>query len=245
MPILPLPPATREAAAIEPIAVLDHGFVRLVDHMGDDTAIVAAARQSYDAADKAGVDLERDARLIHRLMRDRHTSPFEAVEFVFDIAVPIFVERQWRRHRTWRYFSVNELSGRYRRVAPEFYVPDPAKVGEPSPADKQTRVFTDAERVSSVASYDSRCRAAFREYEWLLAEGWPRELARCVLPLATYTRLRLKADLHNLLHFLDLRLDEHAQWEIRQYAAAILTLIEPIVPVSVKAWRASRGEDGN
>lgn len=237
MPTLPLSPAAREAAAAEPIPVLDHGFVRLVDHMGDDTAIVSAARQSYDAADKAGIDPERDARLIHRLMRDRHTSPFEAVEFVFDVAVPIFVERQWRRHRTWRYFSVNELSARYRRLTPEFYVPDPAKVGEPSPADNQARVFTDVERAASVASYEARCRASYREYEWLLDQDWPRELARCVLPLSTYTRLRLKADLHNLLHFLELRLDEHAQWEIRQYAAAILALIEPVVPVSVRAWR--------
>lgn len=239
MPILPLPPATREAAAIEPIAVLDHGFVRLVDHMGDDLSVVRAARVSYDAAWRAGEDAGSDARLIRYLMRNRHSTPFEAVEFQFEVQAPIFVMRQWQRHRIWTY---SELSARYRELPPEFYVPDAAIVGVQSSVNKQGRQPSDIERVSSVAAYESRCRAAFREYEWLLAQGWPRELARMVLPLSTYSHMFAKTDLWNLLHFLTLRLDEHAQWEIRQYAAALLALIEPVVPVSVSAWCAARAE---
>lgn len=235
MPTLSHP--AHETAAAQPIPVLDHGFVRLVDHMGDDLSVVRAARVSYDAAWRAGEDTGSDARLIRYLMRNRHSTPFEGVEFQFEIKAPIFVMRQWQRHRTWSFCAVNEVSGRYRPLPEEFYVPDAAIVGMQSDATKQGRQPNDIERASSVAAYESRCRAAFREYKWLLAQGWPRELARCVLPLAAYTHLFLKVDLWNLLHFLNLRLDEHAQWEIRQYAAAILALIEPVVPVSVRAWR--------
>lgn len=239
MPTFPLSAAAREAATAEPIAVLDHGFVRLVDHMGNDLSVVRAARVSYDSAWRAGENTGSDTRLIRHLMRNRHSTPFEAVEFQFEVKAPIFVLRQWHRHRTWTY---NELSGRYRPLPEEFYVPDAATVGMQAAANKQGRQPSDVERGASVASYESRCRAAFREYEWLLAQGWPRELARMVLPLSTYSHMFAKVNLWNLLHFLELRLDEHAQWEIRQYAAAILALIEPVVPVSVRAWRAARGE---
>jgi thymidylate synthase (FAD) len=225
----------------DPIPVLDHGFVRLVASMGDDLAIVRAARISYDAAWRAGDDEASDARLIRYLMRHRHTSPFEACEFQFEVKAPIFVLRQWHRHRTW---TINEVSARYKELPTEFYVPEPMTVGKQSPSNKQARelgVKIEA-AVAQIGAYEARCKAAFREYSWLLASGWPRELARCVLPLSAYSHMFAKVDLHNLFHFIDLRLDEAAQYEIRQYAQALLTLIEPIVPTAVAAWREARAK---
>lgn len=217
------------------IPVLDHGFVRLVDHAGSDLSVVRAARVSYDAAWRAGEDQGSDERLIRYLWKNQHTTPFEAVTFTFEVKASIFVLRQWMRHRTWSY---NELSARYRPLPAEFYVPAPEVIGEQS--GKQTRRFDidpPETRTFEVAVYRLRCEAAFREYDWLLARGWPRELARGVLPLATYSHMFATVNLLNLFRFLTLRCGDHAQYEIRVYAEALVELVELIVPVCVAAWR--------
>lgn len=221
------------------IDVLDHGYVRLVESMGNDLSIVRAARVSYDAAWRAGEDEGSDSRLIRSLIKRGHTSPFEAVEFQFEVFAPIFVLRQWHRHRTWSY---NELSGRYRELPFVFYVPAHEDIGEQSTSNKQGRQQTIRDRQMELAAYRGACNAAFNTYHILLAENWPRELARCVLPVSTYSHMFAKVDLHNLFHFLSLRLHPHAQKEIRVYAEAMLQLIEPVVPVAARAWREQRGE---
>jgi len=221
----------------EALSVLDHGLVRLVDHMGSDLSIVRAARVSYDAAWRAGLDTGSDERLIRYLWKNGHTTPFEAVTFTFEVKAPIFVFRQWHRHRTW---SFNELSARYRELPEVFYVPDPALIGEQSANNKQARVISDipdAARDGDVAAYRSVCEASFAEYRMLLASGWPRELARAVLPLSTYSHMFATVDLLNLFKFLGLRTHEHAQYEIRVYAEAMLQLIAEVVPVAVSAWK--------
>ena len=222
---------------MEKIDVLDHGFVRLVDSMGSDLSVVRAARVSYDAAWRAGEDEGSDARLIRYLWKNRHTSPFEAVEFQFEIKAPIFVFRQWHRHRTW---SFNELSARYRELPEEFYVPGAAVVGEQSTTNKQGRQATAQQRDLQVGFLRQACSDAFETYRTLLAAGWPRELARSVLPVATYSHMFAKVDLRNLLGFFDLRLDPHAQFEIRVYADAMRDLARTIAPVCVSAWEAGR-----
>ena len=224
------------------IDVLDHGFVRLVESMGSDLSVVRAARVSYDAAWRAGADEGSDERLIRYLWRNGHTSPFEAVEFQFEVKAPIFVFRQWHRHRTWAY---NELSARYRPLPEEFYVPHPENVGVQSASNKQGRDLSDTaaiakQRISEIASYRVMCEGAFYEYRRLLEFGWPRELARGVLPVSTYSHMFAKVDLKNLFHFLSLRLDPHAQHEIRVYGEAIRDLIRPVVPVCVSAWEESK-----
>lgn len=223
------------------ISVLDHGFVRLVDHMGSDLSISRAARVSYDAAWRAGENEGSDERLIRYLWKNKHTTPFEAVELQFEIYAPIFVFRQWHRHRTW---SFNELSARYRELPEVFYIPDPALIGEQSTDNKQGRKLGDAsliaQRAVEVGRLRQDCEVAFEIYRELLESGWPRELARSVLPVNTYSHMFAKVDLHNLFHFLSLRCDAHAQHEIRVYAEAMLNLIRPIVPVAVSAWEASR-----
>lgn len=226
---------------MDKIDVLDHGFVRLVDSMGSDLSVTRAARVSYDAAWRAGEDEGSDARLIRYLWKNRHTSPFEAVEFQFEVKAPIFVFRQWQRHRTW---SFNELSARYRELPEEFYVPDPALVGVQATDNKQARVVGEAidltDRTAQVAEMRFACEHAFAGYRHLLRAGWPRELARSVLPVATYSHMFAKVDLRNLLGFLDLRLDPHAQFEIRVYAEAMRDLARAVAPVCIGAWEAGR-----
>lgn len=217
------------------VDVLDHGFVRLVDNMGSDLSVVRAARVSYDAAWRAGEDEGSDERLIRYLWRNRHTTPFEAVEFQFEVKAPIFVFRQWHRHRTW---SFNELSARYREMPEEFYVPHPSVIGAQSKTNKQGRV--DAPRDMLVPSMiDATCRAAFEAYRALLDQNVPRELARSVLPVATYSHMFAKTNLLNLFKFLTLRCDSHAQYEIRVYADAMRDLIRDVVPVCVAAWEST------
>lgn len=216
--------------------VLDHGYVRLVDHMGSDLSIVRAARVSYDAAWRAGDDQGSDERLINYLWSHRHTTPFEAVTFTFEIHAPIFVFRQWHRHRTW---SFNELSARYRELPTEFYVPDAAQIGSQSTNNKQGRTLDGTDRSEEMKQYRGSCLVAFDTYRTLLAAGWPRELARSVLPVSTYSTMFATVNLLNLLKFLTLRCDAHAQYEIRVYADAMLELIRPIVPVAAAAWVAS------
>ena len=220
------------------INVLDHGFVRLVDHMGSDLSIVRAARVSYDAAWRAGENEGSDDRLIRYLMRNRHTTPFESVVFQFEVKAPIFVFRQWHRHRM---ATINELSARYRELPEQFYVPDPDVIGGQSKDNKQGRTIEPIDRAHEAADLiDNACHAAFVAYRQLIEMGTPRELARSVLPVATYSHMFWKSDLHNLFHFLGLRLHSHAQHEIRVYAQAMLELIKPVVPVSVSAWEENK-----
>jgi thymidylate synthase (FAD) len=228
---------SRQAPPTDKIDLLDHGFVRLIDHMGDDLSVVRAARVSYDAAWRAGLDEKSDARLINYLWKNRHTTPFEAVVFTFEVKAPIFVFRQWHRHRTW---SFNELSARYRELPEEFYVPEPGKIGRQSAGNKQKRVIDDDPNVAwgEAISNDiaESCRMSFVQYRTLLNRGVPRELARVVLPLGTYSHMFATIDLRNLLAFFTLRSDEHAQDEIIVYSDAMIELVREYVPVSLQAW---------
>src|SRR5262249_34143949 len=214
------------------IDLLDHGFVRLVDFMGGDIAIVRSARVSYDAAWRAGEDAGSDAKLIRYLWKHQHTTPFESVVFQFEVKAPIFVLRQWVRHRT---FSLNELSARYRELPEDFYVPAPDQVGAQSANTKQARIAAEPDTIAPDL-IRSTCESAFNTYRNLLERGVPRELARSVLPVATYSHMFAKVDLRNLFHFLTLRCDPHAQYEIRVYAQAMLELVKPIVPIATSAW---------
>lgn len=224
------------------IDVLDHGFVRLVDRMGSDLSVVRAARVSYDADWRAGEDEGSDARLIRYLWRNKHTTPFEAVVFTWEVKAPIFVIRQWHRHRTWSY---NEVSARYTELPEEVYVPAADSIGVQSKSSKQARedvALSEADskiRQLEAMVVRKHSREAFGLYRDLLSWGWPRELARTVLPLATYTRMFATVNLLNLLKFLTLRTHAHAQYEIRVYADAMRELIRPIVPVCVAAWEDS------
>lgn len=217
------------------IKVLDHGLVRLVDHMGNDLSIVRAARVSYDADWRTGDDAGKDEKLISYLMKNHHTSPFEAVTFTFEVKAPLFVFRQWHRHRTWSY---NEVSARYAELPEEFYVPELSDITHQSTSNKQMRTNEQHDNALLMQSYMRKSMMdAFALYKELLAQGCPRELARSVLPCSTYSRMFATVDLHNLFHFLRLRLHEHAQKEIRVYAEAMLELVEPIVPYAVAAFK--------
>lgn len=217
------------------IKVLDHGLVRLVDHMGNDLSIVRAARVSYDADWRTGDDAGKDEKLIGYLMKNHHTSPFEAVTFTFEVKAPLFVFRQWHRHRTWSY---NEVSARYSELPEEFYVPELSDITHQSTSNKQMRTNEQHDNALLMQSYMRKSMMdAFALYKELLAQGCPRELARSVLPCSTYSRMFATVDLHNLFHFLRLRLPEHAQKEIRVYAEAMLELVKPIVPYAVAAFK--------
>lgn len=221
---------------MQKIDVLDHGFVRLVDHMGNDLSVVRAARVSYDAAWRAGENENSDARLINYLWKNKHTTPFEAVTFTFEVKAPIFVFRQWHRHRTW---SFNELSGRYKELPEEYYIPEEKIIGQQSLSNKQGRDLNASisyDREDDLAQVMHHCDNAFELYKSLLAVEWPKELARMVLPLNTYSHMFATVDLLNLLKFFTLRTHSHAQYEIREYAKAMSVLIRPIVPVSLLAW---------
>jgi thymidylate synthase (FAD) len=160
------------------------------------------------------------------------------VTFTFEVKAPIFIFRQWHRHRTW---SFNELSARYRELPEEFYVPAPEVIGQQSTSSKQARTLTvDPDEVASEQIREA-CAAAFQNYRILLDRGVPRELARSVLPVATYSHMFATVDLLNLLKFLTLRSHSHAQWEIQQYANALRTLAETVAPVSVAAWAEGEG----
>lgn len=214
------------------IDCLDKGFVRLIDYMGSDNAIVQAARVSYGEGTK---QVSQDRGLIRYLMRHSHTTPFEMVEFKFHVKLPIFVARQWIRHRM---ASVNEYSGRYSIMKDEFYVPDMDQIRPQSVVNKQGRSEDQlpeeqAQRV--VEMFENSQREAYAGYEEMLGYDLAREIARNNLPLSLYTEWYWKIDLHNLFHFLRLRLDAHAQYEIRVYGEAIAELVQPIVPF---AWQA-------
>lgn len=218
---------------MQKVEVLDHGFVRLIDSMGDDLAVARAARVSYDAAWRAGADQTSDTKLINFLWRNHHTTPFEAVTFSFEVHAPIFVFRQWHRHRTW---SFNELSARYRPLPEVYYLPDITVVGQQATVNKQGREASEADRGGDLSRIDAHCKRAFSEYGRLLEAGWPRELARMVLPVNTYSHMFATVNLLNLLRFLTLRCDPHAQHEIRVYANAMRDLVRSIVPTCIAAW---------
>ncbi|WP_117238313.1 FAD-dependent thymidylate synthase [Thermus sediminis] len=209
---------------MERIPVLDKGFVRLVEAMGDDAAIVQAARVSYGEGTKT---VREDKALIDYLMRHRHTSPFEMVEFKFHVKAPLFVVRQWFRHRT---ASVNEISGRYSVLKEEFY--EPPAWRRQAKRNKQGSEGLLADEEASLLLKEVEANA-YQAYRALLAKGVAREMARMVLPLNLYTEFYWKQDLHNLFGFLKLRLAPEAQWEIRQYAKAIAEIVKARVPL---AW---------
>jgi thymidylate synthase (FAD) len=237
-----------EAMLFQALPVLDHGFVRVVDYMGDDGAVVQAARVSYGRGTKA---VTEDRGLIRYLMRHRHSTPFEMCEIKYHVKLPIFVARQWIRHRT---ANVNEYSARYSVMDREFYVPEPAQLAAQSAVNRQGRgevlegedaaLVLDMLREDATRNYD--------HYAWMLNEdedgkpaepgrsGLARELARMNLTLNTYTQWYWKTDLHNLLGFLSLRADSHAQYEIRVYADAMLKTVEAWVPHCSEAFRDYR-----
>lgn len=213
--------------------VLDKGFVRLVDYMGGDARIVQAARVSYGAGTKT---VREDAGLIDYLLRNQHTSPFEQVILTFHIKMPIFIARQWVRHRTAR---MNEISGRYSVMQNEFYLPADEDVAVQSTDNKQGR-STDTVSPEFIDSTKELLlkgqEAAYNTYAQLVESGLAREIARINLPLALYTEIYWQCDLHNLMHFLKLRLDGHAQKEIRDYAKVILEIARKVAPLTIASF---------
>jgi thymidylate synthase (FAD) len=225
----------------EALSVLDHGFVRIVDYMGNDAAIVQAARVSYGPGTKS---LSEDAGLINYLMMNAHTSPFEMCEIKFHIRLPIFVARQWIRHRT---ASANEISGRYSVLPSDFYLPAAEQMHYQSTSNKQGRgrPLLPKEKKRILEMFRSDAEQIFAHYAEALSipneecpeeRGLARELARINLPLSTYTEWYWKIDLHNLLHFLRLRFSPHAQYEIRAYADILLGVVRRWVPLTYSAF---------
>jgi len=210
------------------INVLDHGFVRLVDHMGDDSSIVQAARVSYGEGTKS---VRCDTGLIRYLMRNQHMSPFEMCELKFHIKLPIFVARQWIRHRT---ANVNEISARYSVISDDFYVP--SVVNYQSKDNKQGSGAEHEHSESFVREISRISYKAYESYKYMIEEGVAREQARIILPVNMYTEWYWKIDLRNLLHFLKLRMDSHAQFEIREYANAIAQVVREHYPVTWSAF---------
>ena len=220
--------------------VLDHGFIRVIDYMGDDAAIVQAARVSYGAGTK---HVQNDEGLIRYLMRHWHSTPFEMCEIKLHVKLPVFVARQWIRHRT---ANVNEYSARYSILDREFYIPQPEQLAAQSVVNNQGRgeVLTGAEsaRVLDILKRDAA--QCYDNYESMLSQdgqqGLARELARMNLPMNIYTQWYWKVDLHNLFHFLRLRADAHAQYEIRVYAEAISACVRDWVPLAFGAFEDYR-----
>ena len=240
------------------IDVLDHGFVRLVSYMQPvphyvdesfmnadlverdsgwtgDLEIVRNARVSYDADWRTGEDEGADTRIINFMMEHGHNTPFEAMVFTFEIKCPIFIRSQWHRHRTWSY---NEISARYSELPEEYYIPSYQVMTTQDRKNKQSRTEVQIQNVGwHQGNMVAHMRQSFQLYHELLEAGLARELARSVLPMATYTRYFGTVDLHNLFHFIRERVNPGAQWEMRQYAHALLELISPIVPIAVDAFR--------
>jgi len=220
--------------------VLDHGFVRAIDYMGDDSAIVQAARVSYGAGTK---HVQNDEGLIRYLMRHWHSTPFEMCELKLHVKLPVFVARQWIRHRT---ANVNEYSARYSILDREFYIPEPAQLAAQSTVNNQGRgdVLEGPEAARVLALLKSDAAQMYDHYEDMLSQegqqGLARELARMNLPMNIYTQWYWKTDLHNLFHFLRLRADSHAQYEIRVYAEAIAAMVADWVPLAFSAFEDYR-----
>ncbi len=222
-----------EAILDKEYKVLDKGFVRLVDYYGGDARIVQSARVSYGEGTKT---VREDAGLIDYLLRHDHTSPFEQVVLTFHLKMPIFVARQWVRHRTAR---LNEISARYSVMRDEFYIPADEDICKQSTNNKQGR---SEEQVSQEycnmvkTSLEKGQKTSFAEYSQLIESGLAREIARINLPLSLYTEMYWQIDLHNLFHFLRLRLDSHAQKEIRDYAQVLLNITKKVAPLATKSF---------
>ena len=220
--------------------VLDHGFIRVIDYMGDDSAIVQAARVSYGAGTK---HVQNDEGLIRYLMRHWHSTPFEMCEVKLHVKLPVFVARQWIRHRT---ANVNEYSARYSILDREFYIPAPEHLAAQSTVNNQGRgeVLQGEEAARVLEMLKSDANTAYDHYEAMLSQdgqqGLARELARMNLPANIYTQWYWKVDLHNLFHFLRLRADPHAQYEIRVYAEAIAACVKDWVPLAYAAFEDYR-----
>ena len=240
----PIVPAL-EALLFHAIPLLDHGFVRVIDYMGDDSAIVQAARVSYGRGTRR---VQEDSGLIRYLMRHRHSTPFEMCEIKLHVKLPIFVARQWIRHRT---ASVNEYSARYSILDKEFYIPSAEHLAAQSAGNRQGRgsVLEGQEAAMVLNLLRTDAERCYADYAAMLNEGadadtsrqgLARELARMNLTLNTYTQWYWKTNLHNLLHFLSLRADAHAQYEIRVYADAMLRITEAWVPIATQAFRDYR-----
>ncbi len=212
--------------------VLDHGFVALVDYMGSDEDVERAARVSYGYGTRK---VSATRGLVRYLRRHRHTTPSEMVEFKFHCAMPMFVARQWIRHRT---ASVNEYSARYSLMPLLFYMPDRNQVALQSESNRQGReVIADDDTFREAVARWERLRAEAADgYTWMIGQDVAREIARIDLPLSTYTQWYWKIDLHNLLHFLSLRADPHAQWEIREFANVMAGMVKRVAPLSYEAW---------
>ena len=233
-----------EEIMFKPLPVLDHGFVRIIDYMGDDAAIVQAARVSYG---KGTTKVSDDAGLLNYLLRHRHSTPFEMCEIKYHIKLPIFIARQWIRHRT---ANVNEYSARYSVLDREFYIPDQVNLATQSQSNRQGRgeVLEGKEAAAVLDLLRDDAENNYNHYVEMLNEdesghiidesrdGLSRELARMNLTLNTYTQWYWKIDLHNLLHFLSLRADEHAQYEIRVYAEAIMETVKRWCPITYDAF---------
>lgn len=243
----PTVPALEELL-FQAIPVLDRGFIRVIDYMGDDAAVVQAARVSYGRGTRK---VSEDRGLIRYLMGHWHTTPFEMAEIKFHVKLPIFVARQWIRHRT---ASVNEYSARYSVLDKEFYLPEPQHMAAQSSTNRQGRgsVLSPDEASTVLDILKDDAERNYDHYLWLLNEsedgspadperlGLTRELARMNLTLNSYTQWYWKTDLHNLFGFLRLRADKHAQYEIRAYAEAMLKIVEAWVPHSAAAFRDYR-----
>ena len=213
--------------------LLDHGYLQLVDNMGTDLSIVRSARVSYDGKGKS-----TDEKLINYLMKNGHNTPFESCVVSFEIKAPIFVVRQWHRHRTQSY---NEISARYTELPAEFYVPDLEQITTQSKDNKQMRsedVNLEREGIQRMIDYQNT--QAFKLYQQMLNKGCPRELARSVLPVGTYTKFFATANLHNWFKFIGERSHPHAQYEIRVYSDAILEMLEGLYPIATKAFELTR-----
>ena len=231
--------------------VLDKGFIRVIDYMGDDNSIVQAARVSYGKGTKK---INQDKNLINYLISHRHSTPFEMNEIKFHVKLPIFVARQWIRHRT---ANVNEYSARYSILDSEFYIPNKKNMQAQSKSNNQGREqqLNDIESKQYLGIIKKNSKLAFSDYRELLNEddggkaldknknGVARELARMVLPLNAYTEWYWKIDLHNLMHFLSLRFDYHAQYEIRVYAEVMLDILKKWVPLTYEAFISHRLEN--
>jgi len=215
------------------ISVLDKGFIRLVDYLGGDERVVQAARVSYGAGTKS---YRQDRGLIHYLLKNEHTSPFEQVVLTFHCKMPIFVARQWIRHRTAR---LNEISGRYSVMRDEFYVPDKREMRLQSESNKQARseiALDPHDAEAMIAEMQEDQRTVYSHYEKMIESGLAREIARANLPLSLYTEWYWQIDLHNLFRFLRLRMDAHAQYEIRVYAQAMAQCARAVAPLSYEAF---------
>jgi thymidylate synthase (FAD) len=222
-----------EALVDEELKVLDKGFVRLVDYLGGDARIVQSARVSYGPGTKT---VREDKGLINYLLRNDHTSPFEQVILTFHCKMPIFVARQWVRHRTAR---LNEISARYSVMKDEFYVPKPEEIRTQDQVKKQSRSEETVpwnEAVKLIERLEKEQADIFQTYEGMIEGGIARELARMNLPVSLYTEWYWQIDLHNLFHFLLIRLDDHAQYEIREYAKALAQCAKAVAPIAYEAW---------